>query len=176
VHAAQVEKAETEIKRLRGLNDMFEKDLEKLRGEMESAHTRRKVCIVIVLKIHTFTLFVYKSVLQMFYFMCIIYCAWCICKCTQSHMHAYVRTRSCSNAYFHIHISLTRQKSANSERNWRRQSPRSMSHRQTAKRSGLHAANRTSAKRTCNQQFWRQRHGGVILILVFGCWRSAESR
>ena len=54
VHAPQVEKAETEIKRLRGLNDMFEKDLEKLRGEMESAHTRRKVCIVIVLKIHKF--------------------------------------------------------------------------------------------------------------------------
>ena len=41
--AAQAEKADTEIKRLRGLNDTLEKELEKLRGEMESAHTRRKV-------------------------------------------------------------------------------------------------------------------------------------
>ena len=99
MHAPQVEKAETEIKRLRGLNDMFEKDLEKLRGEMESAHTRRKVCIVIVLKIHTFTLYVYKSVLQMFYFMCIIYCAWCICKCTQSHMHAYALVHGSTHTF-----------------------------------------------------------------------------
>lgn len=89
MYAAQVEKAETEIKRLRGLNDMFEKDLEKLRGEMESSHARRKVCIVILLKIHTFTSHVCKSVWQMFYFLCIFYCAWCICKCTQSRMHAY---------------------------------------------------------------------------------------
>jgi len=41
--AAQAEKADTEIKRLRGLNDTLEKELEKLRGEMESSHTRRKV-------------------------------------------------------------------------------------------------------------------------------------
>ena len=97
VHAAQVEKAETEIKRLRGLNDMFEKDLEKLRGELESAHTRRKVCIVILLKIHTFTSYVCKR--ANVYFMRIIYCAWCVCKYTQSHTHAYSRVHAPTHTF-----------------------------------------------------------------------------
>ena len=39
----QAEKDATEIKRLRGLNDTLEKELEKLRGELESGHTRRKL-------------------------------------------------------------------------------------------------------------------------------------
>ena len=39
----QVEKGATEIKRLKVLNDALEKELEKLRGEMQSAQARRKL-------------------------------------------------------------------------------------------------------------------------------------
>ena len=39
----QAEKDATELKRLRGLNDTLEKELEKLRGELETYHTKRKL-------------------------------------------------------------------------------------------------------------------------------------
>jgi chromosome segregation ATPase len=36
----QADKDATEIKRLRGLNNTLEKEMQKIRGELESAHTR----------------------------------------------------------------------------------------------------------------------------------------